>query len=187
MMRKHAFTMIELIASISIVMVLVGILVPVFRSARERSLILSSLLRLKQMHVAVTIYRADWDAGNYENQYGAGLPSYAFVYGTYLHLGRQSFRSPCGYKPNIEGNVNELSYQYAPMPTDAYSKYLSLHREESILMNDPHCNPDSVVYGSPFTKKRGLGVLLSGRLINQYKTGSPGDLEWWTPNSEAQN
>jgi len=180
-MKRAAFTLVEVLAALSIIVVLVAFLTPVFRGARERALIQSSLSQLRQIHIAVTLYRNDWDAGGYSQMYSAGLPPYSYVYGTYMGLGPAAFRSPCGYKSTIEPNQSRLSVQYAPSPWSLYSDYLSTYQESALLANDPHCNPADVIYDSPFTKKRGLGVLLSGRLINQYKLGFPGDLRWWTP------
>jgi len=183
MKRRSGITFVETMAVTLIIIVISAALIPVFRAVKERSLIQSSCMRLKQLHVAITLYRTDWDSGGYANQYAAGLPPYSYVYASHFGLGKGFFVSPCGYKPSIEGNLNHLSYQYAPSPYESFSKYLSEHLEESLVMNDPHCNPDDIAYNSPFLPKRGLGVVLSGRLINQYKRGSPGSLEWWTPSS----
>lgn len=63
-MRKRAFTLIELLVVISIIAVLAAILFPVFGRARENARRSSCLSNLKQMGVAIAMYREDFDGIN---------------------------------------------------------------------------------------------------------------------------
>jgi prepilin-type N-terminal cleavage/methylation domain-containing protein len=80
-----AFTLIELLVVITIITVLISILLPALRQARERAYGVVCMSRMKQIHVAATSYGNDFGAIpgalSYENEKTAGvsLPS-KFMY-----------------------------------------------------------------------------------------------------------
>lgn len=59
-MRKQAFTLIELLVVIAIIALLVGILLPALRDARESSRATVCLSNLSQIGVAANTYATDW-------------------------------------------------------------------------------------------------------------------------------
>lgn len=178
--KKRAFTLIEIIVVVVIVAILVAILVPVFARAVHSAQMNASQQRLKQLQLAVEIYRMDYDGvGRYGNMYDAGLPTYGYVYSTHMGFGMDFFVSPCGYKENIEANQRRLSYQYTPSPMPDYSEHLQKYQEDALLFVDQHCNDASTDLRNQYHYKRGLGVTLGGRLINRYSLGFTGDIAWW--------
>lgn len=58
-MRRGAFTLVELLVTISIMAILIGILIPALASAREQAKIAKSGGNLQQQGVALTMYIAD--------------------------------------------------------------------------------------------------------------------------------
>src|SRR5947209_14838124 len=60
-MRKRGFTLIELLVVIAIIAILAAILFPVFAQAREQARKTSCLSNLKQIGIALTMYRQDFD------------------------------------------------------------------------------------------------------------------------------
>jgi type II secretory pathway pseudopilin PulG len=178
-MMQRAFSLAEVVVVSALAAVLCALMLPVFSKARDRANVRSSLERLRQLHVAISIYRQDWETGGWTIT-ALGLPSYAYVYGTYMGFGKDFFRSPCGYKDGIEGNEKRLSYQYWAVGLPGVDKYFEQYRDNSVLFNDPHCNPSAIVWTSPYTTKQGLAVQLDGKLILNNKPGSPGDPAWWT-------
>lgn len=176
---KRGFTLIEVCVCIAIMATLAAILTPVFSEAKKSSQIQSSLSRLRQLHIAVQVYRTDHEMGGYTVA-GLGLPPREYVYDTNLGMGREFWTSPCGYVASIEPNLSRMSYQYVVSRGDREDPYFTKYEDNALLFSDPHCNPSGTVWGSRFIRKRGLGVLLSGQLVNHFKPGFPGDLSWWS-------
>jgi prepilin-type N-terminal cleavage/methylation domain-containing protein len=63
-MRKTAFTLIELLVVIAIIAILAAILFPVFAQAREKARTSTCISNIKQMGLAITMYRQDYDGTN---------------------------------------------------------------------------------------------------------------------------
>lgn len=165
---------------ISISIILVALLTPVLGRVKEHVQVRISLDRLRQLSLATMIYRQDWGAGtDYSSPTGLSLPPYGTVYGTYMGLGKDFFRSPCGYKDSIETNGNRLSYGYAPTPYPVYLEHLRMREEGAMLFSDPHCNPEGTPWMSRYYKKQGLSVTLGGQLHRVNKAGDPALPEWW--------
>lgn len=70
---KRGFSLVEVLVSLSIIAVLLALLQPVFRSAKRSAIYTEMVSLLRQQHLAISLYRADW--GSQE------------IYGTPIELG----------------------------------------------------------------------------------------------------
>src|SRR5690349_10744742 len=64
MSRRPAFTLIELLVVIAVIAVLAAILFPVFSQAREKARQTTCNSNLRQLGMALAMYRADYDERN---------------------------------------------------------------------------------------------------------------------------
>ncbi|MGE0001805.1 MAG: type II secretion system protein [Fimbriimonadaceae bacterium] len=60
-MRRQGFTLMEVLVSLGIVALLVALLTPVFARNKDRAQVAQSVLKLKQCHLPLQLYRDQWD------------------------------------------------------------------------------------------------------------------------------
>lgn len=174
---KKGFTLIETVMVISIIVILTALMQPVFSQAKQHVQVQSSVQRLKQLHLAVELYRNDHSLSGYSVD---DYPTHGMIYASYLGLGKDFFKSPCGYKQGIEDNLKRLSYQYVPFPGSVTSEHYARYQDMALLFRDPHCNT-KFQWDSPYMSKRKLGILTGGQIVNEIDTGSTLSLDWWLP------
>jgi prepilin-type N-terminal cleavage/methylation domain-containing protein/prepilin-type processing-associated H-X9-DG protein len=73
--KKQGFTLIELLVVIAIIAILAAILFPVFAQARDKARQASCLSNLKQIGVALDMYRSDYDGMNARYRLCPDLPN----------------------------------------------------------------------------------------------------------------
>lgn len=176
---KKGFTLIETVMVISIIVILTALMQPVFSQAKQHVQVQSSVQRLKQLHLAVELYRSDNNLTGYSVD---DYPMHYTIYSTYLGFGKNFYVSPCGYKAGIEDNLKGLSYNYVPYPAPQIEVHYKHYEENAVLFKDPHCN-SKLEWDSPFMSKRKLCILAGGQIVNEISTGSSHHLEWWLPKS----
>ncbi|RYX85052.1 DUF1559 domain-containing protein [bacterium] len=82
MRRSYSgFTLIELLVVIAIIAILAAILFPVFARAREQARRASCISNLKQMGLAIAMYRTDYDSFNPRHRMCPDTPGDAFCAG----------------------------------------------------------------------------------------------------------
>lgn len=182
-MNKRAFTIFELLTSIAIIGVLVSILVPVLRGTRRSGQITSSINNLHQFHTALKLYQSEDDGeGKYGSPEEMGFPSQEYItfkrFGTPEHM----WQSPCGQ--NFKWHAKPIVIQYEfypyqvvqPRETEIARKYT----ENLLTFRDMNCSDDFEDLTNPLLSHRGLGVLLSGQLVNVRRPGYVNDPSWWS-------
>lgn len=178
-----AFTLIELLICISIIAVLAVIAFPVFAKAKRSSQISKSISNLHQMHIAIKIYQADWDGeGKYGDLATMGLPDGLQLYRSkQLGLGREMWQSPCGQDPSWAPFPAVIQYDYnVEGDFDHLEAIAPLYQENLIVFSDMNCSEHGQPLFSEYLPHRGLGVLLSGALLNLYKPGDSRWQKWWS-------
>ena len=74
-MRCRAFSLIEVLTCVGILGILVGLMLPVARSVRQGAKMSASLSNMRQFHLALKVYQADYDGeGRYGTPDQMGLP-----------------------------------------------------------------------------------------------------------------
>lgn len=190
----RGFTILEALIALAIIAITAALLTPVFLAAKNRSRVNVAASNLRQLHMAVEIYRSNWDGGgNFGTLAQMGLPTFEHWTNTYLGLGRNVVHSPCGFDQtifetgpggSIAGDVFYAPPWYDPARVAGSGSnlehYLMEYRDNAVLFCDPYCNPKGTRFTAQFLSKRGLAVLLSGQLINRFRSGNGAVLTWWS-------
>lgn len=185
---RHAFTLVELIVCVAIIAIVMAIATPVFVRAKKSAQIQASMSNLHQMFIAGKLYQMDWDGdGRYGDLDVMGLPSVIWPQFRLSDLGGKPAKSPCGLDPGWMG-TEIVVHHYIYRPGEGgpkFAQYATMWKENMLFFSDLNCDDHSIpVYSREFAH-RGLGVLLSGRLVNLYKKGQmTGDDYWWSQPSE---
>ena len=150
-MRARGFTLVELLCVVIIVAALSAILFPVLNTSIAASYRSSSAQRLKQLHVALMLYQAEWDgSGRYDEAKNMGLPSEAQVYFfeaiPAVSKSPDTWLSPCGVHPSFVQQKTALFYLPANSDADdgRWREYANKHHENALLVLDPNCNPNTI-------------------------------------------
>ncbi|HWP30980.1 MAG TPA: type II secretion system protein [Fimbriimonadales bacterium] len=203
---NSGFTLVEVIVSILIIIALAGLLTPVFNRMKRSAEIRSSIAKLHQLGVAVSLYRTDYGGEGYARYdspnayYGLALPPlryYEFYRLDHYGADANFLPSPCGadqtifdtFRCGVIGWITYVAPEYEPAlmkPGSGnlyeFHDYLATYRENAVLFIDPYCNPPGTIMGAPYIYKRGLSVLISGQVVNRYGMGYAGadNLRWYS-------
>jgi prepilin-type N-terminal cleavage/methylation domain-containing protein len=179
--RLHsAFTLMELLVVVALIAVLATVLTPVIVGAKHRAKQTGSGMNLKQIHIALMLYQGDWQGGGgYGDLPQMGMPPGTVLLRSRLKLPVETWQSPCGTHPDFGPAV--IHYEYWLYEGGPEVEAASLAFEENLLLvSDVNCNSHDVKLGSTYMPRRGLGVLLSGQLVNHYKAGNLYRRKWWS-------
>ncbi len=107
--RRGGFTLIELLVVIAVIAILASILFPVFSQAREKARQTTCMSQLRQIGLAIGMYRTDWDC--YVPKNSGGIPWLDAVPGgrglldPYVRSG-QPLKCPSRLRPEARYAVN---------------------------------------------------------------------------------
>ena len=184
MKRQSGFTLLEMIYCITIIAILAAILYPAFRSAKHSAQIQASLSNLHQMHVALMLYQGNQgNPGHYGSLESMGLPADADqAWQAAIPVGIE--KSPCGYNQSWGhwADAPRVEYEYfIATSLDAKPEQdLVKYQENTVMFTDMNCAERGVNIFSNFFNHRGLGVQLSGALLNLNRPGPYFLQSWWT-------
>lgn len=190
--RLSGFTLVEVLVVASLVAILAAILTPVFKVAKERAKAEASVGNLRQNHIAIKLYQAEWNGdGVYGERSSMGLPLDEQFYVLYSpdppsvyppNRIKPQWISPCGTHPDYGAIVGyHFLFWYWEGRENIEVLRAQQYQENLLLLHDINCNPHTMALDSPLTTKLGLGVLLAGNIVRHHKPGRPlWDYNWWT-------
>lgn len=173
--------MTEALISLIIIAGLVAILVPVFNRVKRSIQIRSSVEKMKQIYVAIEIYRNDYGGvENYDHPksyYLLGLPTSNYWSSTLFGLPEEAWKSPCGKDETLwySGWVNLNGWiDYASEYEPKYFTRLSCWHDSGPPNRDPnHYDADDswsanyLLYKDYLAKYRQNAVVLKDVFCNE--------------------
>jgi prepilin-type N-terminal cleavage/methylation domain-containing protein len=109
---KRGFTLIELLVVIAIIAILAAILFPVFAKAREKARQISCISNLKQLALAMNMYKSDYDDMNFWYR-GRPKPSNT-AYLPDVSASGPYYNVPMAWKGNINPYIKNEGIFYCP-------------------------------------------------------------------------
>jgi prepilin-type N-terminal cleavage/methylation domain-containing protein len=191
-MRRRGFTLVEVLVSLGIVALLAALLTPVFARAKDRAQVAESVLKLKQCHLALQLYRDQWDGDDTSGDFfQMGLwqgSDMRHLWWDFIGLPEHTLDSPC--KRAYEGTFMSKKWNQISYAPEFYSKwaelngnnvgYLAKFRWRALAFMDTYCTDPPLEQLNPYRTKRFLAVLLDGELVNRRRAGSMLRLENWS-------
>ncbi|HZH99002.1 MAG TPA: type II secretion system protein [Fimbriimonadaceae bacterium] len=174
---KKGLTVIELISVVAIILIVVAISAPAVSRAREKSQEASSISNMRQLYVALELYRGDYETATYGSMEAMGLPDGPQRLGpSVAHL------HPPKKRPGIQ-------YMYLPIPEAedrrslTWKDYTLQENGRAVLLADIWFNfvpsdASSTYLFNPHVRKYVLGITLNGNIVRKTASGDL-DLEWW--------
>jgi len=181
--KRSAFTLLEVLSVTAIIATLAAITMPVYHRSVLSAKTQVSVNRLRQFGVAISLYQSQWDFRGYDSLAALALPpaswSYGGMGGAFRHP--DDYRSPCGYDPSFDREVSTggLGY-YITVPHEGAMYLFRSYRQNSLLFYDFQCNPKGTGVADILQRKRSLGLLMSGQVVNAYKTGDVHSWKFYT-------
>lgn len=180
-MSRRAFTLIEMLTVIAIILIVAGITFGSFSSAKERAKESACGNNLHQIWLSVELYRNDQGGGGGEGSLSQmGLPPEpaSLALSDALWMG---CKGP-GHAPEIL----PLNYQWLAGISDSMVENLEWipttreYHEESVLIADWRHNTDQELKLT-LSLKNSQGITVGGSLRHRRASGTIPTVRWWNP------
>ncbi|MBZ0212487.1 MAG: hypothetical protein K8H99_01695 [Nitrospirae bacterium] len=192
MIRLRAYTVVELLTVVVIIMVIAGLVGTAVPAAIGQARVGRAIAHMRQIQTAISLYRSSWDGvEGAATPQAAGLPVatensirlWSDVFDTVpeLWIG-------CGAHPSVHPNqakpsVTSITYFFIVTNAD-YSDWYGRFGERLPAVFDMHCSPSDVHVNNPYERRRGLAVTLLGNAVNRWSLGEPLHPEFWALQEE---
>lgn len=179
---RRAFTLIEVLACIAIVLVVAAITFPLVVRAKDAAYQTKSIGNMRQIQMAIELYSQENNGAPYGTMEEMGLPPWPNA----RYLGS----AVKGLFPPKRTSLKWDSYGYNPIPGDqdrrspTWAEYTQKSGSSAVLLWDPFFNPPPTgnyefTWQDPYATKFVLGMTVSGSLVKRTRAGQL-DLAWWT-------
>lgn len=191
--KSSGVTLIEMLVCLAICLVLAAIAFPVFTKVKAYAKQTSAASNLHQLYLAAEMYRMNYDGeGIYGSAIVMGFPGESPDGGLnspadiFLDKNRSLIYSPCGLNrswfPYMKGSADKpVSNLIFTWLDPKFGTYAGTYRQNTMIVEDVNCDDPGSPINNPYYMHRGLGVTVSGQLVNHYKTGQMlENPSWWT-------
>jgi type II secretory pathway pseudopilin PulG len=175
--RRIGFSLVEIVIVVSIIVILVAILSPVFARAKMAAKETSSKGRLRQIYVYATLYRQDWDTGIRKGMASEmGLPTFEGYVVNWMEMPKEMYKTPCAGMSSYKSYSN---YLWAPDDSVAWKQLIEKYGNSVFIVQDRGCNSSEIDTDLQFSHKVGIVVNFDGAISTRRGVGSWELPEWW--------
>jgi type II secretory pathway pseudopilin PulG len=177
---------VELLTVFAILAILVGLLTPVFRNARDSANRNVTVSNLRQIYTALTLYRPDFDSGVYGSYTAMGLPPSMGALGVNEKLPVTVFRSGCPSvrAPFLGALFRQMWHEDGDPSQQDWAPYTELYQGNSVLVGDDNCDFRDRFFKNPLVSHRGISLYVDGHVSTIVRIGSTAPYEWWSLTQE---
>lgn len=180
MKTRAAFTLLEVIVVVAILGLLAALTTPVFIRAKQSAHETTCISNLKQAHLALELYRADWSTTDIGTPAQMGFPVSALLLFPLPEMCKgvhpQLCLAPGSYTQRWpEVDPDHPNYSEAAGPV--WAEYVQRYGGSSILVHD--ASHQDYCPQSQFSMQRVLGLNLGGSVFKRVRRGDPMLSDWW--------
>lgn len=179
-MRTKGWTLVEVLTALGIIALVATLAYPVIAGARQSAASATCISQLKQIHVAISVYRTAYDGDAvYGESSAMGLPP------NLMHLAKEQSLPhalfECKGRKTIR--IAPLYHlMYAPEGTvgrPSWAEYVKDREESAVILGDYNHDFDTIPRHSNFVRHRGIGMYLDGSVRTVVKAGDWFSNTWW--------
>lgn len=182
-MKRAAYTIVELLVSIAVVIALAAVVGPVFQGALAHSKEKQCIGTLRNLGASIEMYRNDHDgAGRYGDWVAMGLPpdmgALMGVFSLPVVAVQCSIPGPQGdAKPPFFRYWDSLEESFDTPPWDEYAEK---YKDDSVLLGCLNHSHQRKLRSSPYIIHKGLGLYVGGFARVKRGQGDPTRRIWWS-------
>jgi prepilin-type N-terminal cleavage/methylation domain-containing protein len=176
-LKVKGFTLIEIITVLAIVAILWAITMPVYAKASRAAKEQSNTQRLKQISLAVSIYRTENEGdGKYGTASQMGIHPLTPAIPRFRKLFAPPY--PCGRR-GIADFMFWPTEQGIGEGLEPWQTVSVVYEEQTPLVSTTNCSPADSNVDNVYHVKVGHAVQLDGGLIKRISTGDDAYVAWW--------
>lgn len=163
MTRRSAISLVEVLIVMAIIAILMAITLPAMLGAKRKSKDITCVSNLKQLHLAVSLYRENWASDG-----TLGLPT---IVPAFSEMTTKLGKEPCSAAPWGPFSLNFPYHLLAhaseplfgqPSPMGGFEEYYAKHGENAIMIADLNHNPKDAPFMSTKYSFLAHSVTMSG-------------------------
>lgn len=173
---KRAFTLVEVLAVIGVTVTLAAISYPVFAQAHRSALKSACISNLRQMGVAIALYRSEYSGAEVGTAVEMGMPpspQWGYLIGGLRCQGSMPDGGPPGYHfewpdPDATARTQQI-----------WKMFVARDGQSTVMVYDPSHQPSAGLRSNTWDNWTALGLRLDTSVIVRTRRQYPYTLGWW--------